>query len=80
MEEKKIKKTIEGVVKSTKMMGTVKVSVERPVSHPKYMKRLVRERVFLAHTDMELNEGDKVVIMQVRPYSKNVKYVVVGKK
>lgn len=80
MEETKIKKTIEGVVKSAKMQGTVKVSIERPVVHAKYLKRLVRERVFMAHTDIELKEGDKVVIMQSRPYSKNVKFVVIEKK
>lgn len=75
---KKIKQLV-GTVVSTKMQKTVKVAVERSIRHPRYHKILRRVRNFLVHTDIELNEGDKVVIAESRPYSKLVSWVVIKK-
>ena len=62
------------------MQGTVRVRVDTLQSHPVYRKVINRKKVFFAHTDKELNVGDKVVIRESRPYSKNVKWVVVNSK
>ena len=35
--------------------------------------------MYFAHTEEELSVGDKVVIRESRPISKNVKWVVVNK-
>ena len=74
------KKQFEGVVVSNSMQGTVRVRVDTLQSHPVYRKVVNRKKVFFVHTDKELNIGDKVVIRESRPYSKNVKWVVVNSK
>ncbi len=76
MEKKINKRAIEGVVVSNKMQKTVKVLVATKKQHPRYKKIVNVKSVFFAHTDKELNEGDKVVITESRPYSKNVKWEV----
>jgi small subunit ribosomal protein S17 len=70
-------KEFKGVVVSNKMQGTVRVEVNRPVRHPVYKKVVNERKNFFAHTDKELNEGDEVTIRESRPYSKNVKWIVV---
>jgi small subunit ribosomal protein S17 len=60
------------------MQGTVRIRVDTLQSHPVYRKVVNRKKVFFAHTNKELNVGDKVVIRESRPYSKNVKWVVVN--
>ena len=74
------KKQFKGVVVSNSMQSTVRVRVDTLQSHPVYRKVVNRRKVFFAHTDKELNVGDKVVIRESRPYSKNVKWVVVNSK
>jgi small subunit ribosomal protein S17 len=71
------KKEFEGVVVGNKMQNTVRVQVNTPVRHPVYKKVVNKRKTFFAHTDQELNEGDEVRIRESRPYSKNVKWVVV---
>lgn len=80
-EEKNIgkKREIEAVVTSNSMQKTVKVRVDTLESHPIYKKRIKRKKVYFAHTEEELSVGDKVVIRESRPISKNVKWVVVNK-
>lgn len=73
------KKEFTGVVVSNKMQGTVRVQVDRPVRHPVYKKVVNERKIFFAHTDKELDEGEKVTIRESRPYSKNVKWVVIEK-
>jgi len=70
------KTTFSGVVVGAKVPGTVKVSIETTVEHPKYKKSLKKLKTYLVHTDAELKEGDQVVVAQSRPYSKNVKWAV----
>jgi small subunit ribosomal protein S17 len=75
--EETTKKEFKGVVVSNKMQGTVRVQVDRPVRHPVYKKVVNERKILFAHTDKELNEGDEVTVRESRPYSKNVKWVVV---
>jgi small subunit ribosomal protein S17 len=73
------KREIEGVVVSNSMEKTVKVRVDTVESHPVYKKRVKRKKVYFAHTEEELEVGDKVVIRESRPYSKKIRWVVLKK-
>lgn len=73
------RREIEGVVTSNSMEKTVKVRVDTIESHPVYKKRVKRKKVFFAHTEEELNVGDKVVIRESRPYSKKIRWIVIKK-
>lgn len=73
------KRELEGVVVSNKMEKTVRVRVDTIQSHPVYKKVVNKKKVFFAHTEKELNIGDKVIIRESRPISKNVKWIVVNK-
>ncbi len=73
------KRELEGVVVSNKMEKTVRVRVDTTQSHPVYKKVVNKKKVFFAHTEKELNIGDKVIIRESRPISKNVKWIVVNK-
>ncbi|MGI6423226.1 MAG: 30S ribosomal protein S17 [Candidatus Dojkabacteria bacterium] len=73
------KRELEGVVVNNKMEKTVKVRVDTTQSHPVYKKVINRRKIFFARTDEELEIGDKVVIRESRPYSKNVRWIVVKK-
>lgn len=76
----KIKRRIEGVVVSDKMKKTVVVEVERFKFHPKYEKYFRRRRRFKAHDETnQYRVGDRVIIEETRPLSKEKKWVVVGK-
>ena len=75
--EKASKKKLHGVVVSNKMENTVRVLVERRKGHSRYKKVVKYRKIYFAHTDKELNEGDEVTIQESRPYSKNVKWKVI---
>ena len=65
------RKTREGVVVSAKMDKTAVVRVERRTHHPIYGKVLVRGRNFKVHDEAnECREGDRVLITECRPLSK----------
>jgi len=71
------KRELQGEVVSNKMAKTVRVRVDSVVRHPLYQKVQTRNKVFFAHTEKDLNIGDRVVIRESKPYSKNVKWIVV---
>ncbi len=73
------RRELEGVVVSNKMQNTVRVRVDVTESHPKYKKVVNRKKVYFAHTDKEVNIGDRVCIREAKPFSKNVRWVVVSK-
>lgn len=73
------KREIEGVVVSNSMEKTVKVRVDTLESHPIYKKRVKRKKVYFAHTEEDLEVGDKVVIRESRPYSKKIRWIVLKK-
>ena len=59
-----------GVVTSTAMQKTVRVSVDRLVRHPLYKKTLRKTSTFLAHDEKgSCRVGDRVRIMETRPIS-----------
>jgi small subunit ribosomal protein S17 len=72
MTERKLRKTKIGVVSSNKMEKSITVSVERKLKHPIYGKFVKVSKKFMAHDETnECNIGDKVLIMETRPLSKN---------
>ena len=79
MESKK-KKRLTGEVTSNKMEKTVKVTVTTPTKHKVYKKIVKVRKNFMARTSMDLEIGDVVTIEESRPYSKNVRWVVIEKK
>ena len=78
MEERNLRKTRTGKVVSDKMYKTIVVLVEDNVVHPLYGK-IVRKSVrFKAHDENnEAGEGDKVMIMETRPLSKDKRWRLV---
>ena len=65
------RRTVTGVVTADKMEKTVKVRVERLVSHPQFSKVLRKHYVCYAHDEKrEAKLGDKVELMESRPLSK----------
>lgn len=69
-----------GIVTSNKMDKAVKVEVASSERHPQYSKIVKRKKVFFAHTNEELQIGDKVTIRESRPISKKIKWTVINKK
>lgn len=65
------RRTVTGVVTADKMDKTVKVRVERLVSHPQFSKILRKHYVCYAHDEKgEAKMGDRVELMESRPISK----------
>ena len=74
------KKQITGAVVSNKMQKTVVVKVERIKEHPKYKKRYKVHKKYKAHDEKgEYKVGDKVVIEECRPMSKEKRWRVIKK-
>ncbi len=69
-----------GIVVSDKMQKTVVVAVSHEKKHPKYLKYFTKTTKFKAHDENnEYHAGDKVVIQETRPLSKDKRWTVVGK-
>lgn len=61
-----------GLVVSDKMDKTVVVEVERQFKHPLYKKIVRKHKKFKAHDELnECREGDRVLIQECRPLSKD---------
>ncbi len=74
------KRKLQGVVVSDKMMKTVVVSVTHEKKHPKYLKYYKVTNRFKAHDEKEeYNVGDKVIIEETRPLSKEKRWKVISK-
>tara|TARA_B100000900_G_C20340949_1_gene618175 strand:- start:203 stop:439 length:237 start_codon:yes stop_codon:yes gene_type:complete len=71
------KKVLTGVVVSDKPNKTITVMVERKYSHP-ILKKVVRVRKkYNAHDENnKFKNGDKVSIIESKPFSKNKKFEV----
>ena len=70
--ERKLRKTRTGKVVSNKMDKTVVVAIEENEKHPLYGKIIKTTRKFKAHDENnECGIGDKVMIMETRPLSKD---------
>jgi small subunit ribosomal protein S17 len=68
-------KTQEGVVVSDKMVKTRVVMIERVYRHPRYERVVTRAKRFKAHDETnESRVGDRVVIEETRPLSKDKRW------
>mgnify|MGYP000681766678 CR=1 FL=1 len=76
--ERNLRKTRVGIVTSDKMDKTVVVTIKNRARHPLYNK-IVNDTVkYKAHDENnECGVGDKVLIMECRPYSKDKRWRVV---
>ncbi len=80
MEAKNNKRRISGEVVSDKMQKTRVVSVSRLKKHPKYLKYYHVTQRFKAHDENnEYKTGDKVVIEEMRPMSRDKRWKIVSK-
>jgi len=71
-ERKHLRKTRVGTVTSEKMSKTLVVEVTRRVPHPRFKKIVKRTSRFFVHDeDEKAHEGDRVLIQETRPRSKN---------
>lgn len=78
--EVKKHRRLEGVVVSDKMQKTVVVAVDRLKMQPKYQKYFKVTTKLKAHDENgEYHVGDKVVIEETRPLSKEKRWRVVSK-
>jgi small subunit ribosomal protein S17 len=74
------KRKISGVVVSDKMTKTRVVAVERLKKHSKYLKYYKVTSRFKAHDEAnEYHVGDKVVIEETKPMSREKKWRILGK-
>lgn len=77
MAERGNKRLITGVVVSDKMENTVVVRTERLVKHSVFHKYIRRHVKYKAHDERnECKVGDKVLIVESRPISKDKRWRV----
>lgn len=74
------RKKVSGIVVSDKMDKTVVVNVSRYVAHKKYGKYYKIDKRYKAHDENnEYKVGDKVIIEETRPISKDKTFKVLSK-
>tara|TARA_X000000368_G_scaffold381845_1_gene338650 strand:+ start:149 stop:382 length:234 start_codon:yes stop_codon:yes gene_type:complete len=75
------KKMLTGIVVSDKPNKTVTVLVERKFQHPVLKKILKVRKKYNAHDENnKFKNGDKITIIESKPYSKNKKFKVLEGK
>ena len=75
------KKILTGVVVSDKPNKTITVLVERKFSHPVFKKVIKVQKKYNAHDENNsFKKGDKVSIIESKPFSKNKKFQVMENK
>ena len=73
-----LRKTRVGIVVSDKMEKTIVVKTSRLVKHALYGKYIKRDSKFMAHDEQNRCKiGDRVKIMETRPYSRKKRWRVV---
>ena len=65
-----------GVVTSNKMTKTVVVEITRKFRHPLYKKVVHSSKRLKAHDEIGCRVGDQVQIVESRPLSREVRWVV----
>ena len=74
------KKMLQGIVVSDKMQKTVVVEVERIKEHPKYKRRYKVHKRYKAHDETkQYHVGDRVIIQETTPISKDKNWIVIKK-
>ncbi len=78
--DKKQVRKLQGVIISNKMAKTVIVQVDSVKVHSKYKKRYKASKKYKAHDEKnEYQVGDKVIIQEIRPLSKEKRHLVIKK-
>ena len=73
------KKILNGIVVSDKPNKTITVMVERKYQHPLFKKIIRTKKKYSVHDEKNTyKNGDKVSIIECKPYSKNKKFEVLG--
>ena len=71
---------LKGVVVSDKMQKTVVVEISRMKKHPKYKKYYSVTQRFKAHDEEgAYKTGDKVLIKETKPISKEKRWMVISR-
>lgn len=74
------KKELIGLIVSDKMQKTAVVEVETIKEHPKYKRRYKSHKKYKAHNESgEYKIGDRVVIRECAPVSKDKKWEIISK-
>lgn len=74
------KRRIKGIVVSAKMAKTRVVEVTREKQHPRYLKYYKVTTRFKAHDEANAYVvGDKVVIEETRPISRDKRWIIISK-
>jgi len=77
MRERGQRRTLVGVVTSTRMQKTVVIEVQRQVKHAMYKKYVRRRKRYKAHDESETcGLGDTVEIVESRPLSASKHWAV----
>lgn len=75
-----MKRKLQGIIVSDKMSKTVVVKVERIKKHPKYKRRYKISKKYKTHIEEgDYKIGDKVIIEECRPISKEKHWRVIKK-
>lgn len=70
-------RVLKGMVVSDKMQKTIVVAIDRLIKHPKYKKYYKVTKRFKVHDEEnKFHEGDKVLIQETRPLSKEKRWEV----
>ncbi|MBX4210714.1 30S ribosomal protein S17 [Candidatus Parcubacteria bacterium] len=78
--QKKMHRTLTGIVVSTKMKDTAVVSVSRFVKHPKYKKFIRSDKRYKAHdVGNQYKLGETVRMEETRPLSRHKRFIIVEK-
>ncbi len=73
------KKILSGVVISDKPNKSITVLVERKYQHPLLKKVIKSKKKYNVHDELnKFKNGDKVKIIECKPYSKTKKFEVIG--
>ena len=77
MKERGIRKTMVGTVVSDRMDKTIVVLVQRLVKHPLYQKFIRKRARHKVHDEKnECHPGDRVLLMETRPLSREKRWRV----
>ncbi|HAF62924.1 MAG TPA: 30S ribosomal protein S17 [Anaerolineaceae bacterium] len=70
------RRRLQGIVTSDKMMKTVVVEISRTYRHPVYQKVVHSAKKVMAHDELGSKIGDEVLIVESKPISRKVRWVV----
>jgi small subunit ribosomal protein S17 len=70
------RRRITGLVTSNKMTKTVVVEISRTFRHPFYRKVVHLSKRVKAHDELDCQVGDQVQIVESRPISRDIRWVV----